>query len=157
EYHPLYRLGVNLLHQRRYQEAERVLRESAAAYARENQNSSSPHTTLIQGRLGAALAGQGRFVEAEHLLLARHEYLSHLGPFAVTDPYSESVENLRDIAALYTSWGKREKASEWEAKRTAAIANKEAREFRARSFKRARCYELLEDFERAEQEWRKAR
>src|SRR5262249_18641047 len=67
--------------------------------------------------LGRALAGQGRYAEAEPLLLGWHDRLRQwekgLTPFLVRP---EIPEAMRSLTALYDAWGKPGRAKEWRRK-----------------------------------------
>ena len=66
-----------------------------------------------EGLLGASLAGQKNYAEAEPLLLdAYREMLARKARIAVPDHYQ--LESAREwIVNLYQAWGKPEKAAEW--------------------------------------------
>jgi hypothetical protein len=64
-----------------------------------------------QSLLGAALLGQGKYAEAEPLLISGYEGLQELSPaISVEANLPEAGER---IVGLYTAWGQPEKAAEW--------------------------------------------
>jgi tetratricopeptide (TPR) repeat protein/predicted Ser/Thr protein kinase len=64
-----------------------------------------------QSLLGAALLGQGKYAEAEPLLISGYEGLQELSPaISVEANLPEAGER---IVRLYTAWGQPEKAAEW--------------------------------------------
>ena len=64
--------------------------------------------------LGAALSGQGKYEEAEPLLLAGYEEL------LAKPPPASLARRTRDaldrIVKLYEAWGKKDEAAKWRAK-----------------------------------------
>ncbi|MHC4065944.1 MAG: protein kinase domain-containing protein, partial [Planctomycetota bacterium] len=107
----------------RHADAETVLR----AY-RQVQEVALPQRSwriaYTRSLLGAALAGQNRFEEAESLLLDAHDQLQD-HPDAPVDRVNETIER---IAKLYESWGKPDAAAEWQATLSAAaVATEEQR------------------------------
>jgi len=68
----------------------------------------------VQSLLGAALLGQGKYAEAEPLLIAGYEGLKKLSPaIAVEANLPEAGQRL---VRLYTAWGKPDQAGEWRRK-----------------------------------------
>ncbi len=106
----LSRLGVSAVMQNRFVEAERFLRDALNGH--EKTKSDSVNHYWCKGVLGASLAGQKRFAEAETLMLEGYRRI-------VAD--TKSPKNGEDmphwleerLVQLYESWGKQEKASEW--------------------------------------------
>ena len=107
-------LGLVRLQLHKYGEAEKTLRSALRSYEK-----TSPEVWQrynCQSLLGASLAGQQRYVEAEPLLLAGYEGMIQR---AATIPaqnryYLEEAQNA--ILRLYQSWGKPEKLAEWRQK-----------------------------------------
>ena len=105
-------LGSNLLEQEEYDEAVLLLRECL-----EIRKATQPkdwRTTNTRSMLGAALAGLGKFDEAEPLLLEGQQGLAERSaaiPAAIRDlRQREAVERL---VRLYEDWGKPEEAARW--------------------------------------------
>jgi serine/threonine protein kinase/Tfp pilus assembly protein PilF len=70
--------------------------------------------------VGAALAGQRKYAEAETMLLSGYEGLKAKAS-SMPVPNRGVVDNaVRRIVELYTAWGKPERATEWRAKRIQA-------------------------------------
>ncbi len=126
--------GLLLLRRENAKEAETVLRESLAI----RKDQSPDHWTFpnTKSMLGEALLGQGRFAEAEPLLLEGHEEMAEsLRRLSTQSRPSEPrdvearVQRLgkaRDrLVSLYAKWGQPEKAAHWKAKPAAAEAAKE--------------------------------
>lgn len=107
--------GEALLGGGKHEEAERELRESVAI--REELEPAAWTTFDARSLLGAALAGERKYAEAESLLLSGYEGLKEREskipkPFQVMR-LREAVER---IAGLYEAWGKPEKSAEWRAR-----------------------------------------
>jgi len=67
-----------------------------------------------QSLLGASLMGQGKYAEAEPLLIAGYKGLKKLSPaIAVEANLPEAGQRL---VRLYTAWGKPDQADEWRRK-----------------------------------------
>ena len=107
-------LGEVRLQEKKFAEAEVDLREALRTYEK-----IAPETWpcfRTQFELGAALASQNKYAEAEPLLLSGYDRLSRL------DSTTPAVERLRTgemeavIAAMYQNWGKPDKLAEWKAK-----------------------------------------
>jgi hypothetical protein len=98
----------------RWSEAEHTSRECLAGRAAKTPDDWRRFHTMSQ--LGAALAGQKRFTEAEPLILQGYE-----GPKAREAKFpAEHKKHLAEAAArivrLYETWGKTDKATTWKAK-----------------------------------------
>jgi len=110
-------LGQFLLEQKRYAEAEPVLREvldiARAALPKHHWRISQAESTV-----SVALAGQGRFEEAEPLIVAAYNHMKH-NPQVPADDVRRALEN---VVFLYTAWQKPDEA----AKYRAMIASKAA-------------------------------
>jgi tetratricopeptide (TPR) repeat protein len=111
-------LGLNLLNQRRYAEAESILHECLGIRAKKLPD---VWTTLnTQSMLGAALLGQEKYADAEPLLLAGYEGMkqrvakipAQFRPVRL----GEAVERLLQ---LYEGWGKKDEATKWVKERQA--------------------------------------
>jgi tetratricopeptide (TPR) repeat protein len=111
----LARLGNNLLEQKKYTQAEPLLRECLKI--REDQMPGSWRRFSAQSLLGAALAGQRKYAEAEPLLVQGYEGMKQrearirLSRFRVNqDVLPEALERL---VQLYDAWGKPDEAAKW--------------------------------------------
>jgi len=105
-------LGRLRLAQQRYAEAETLLRE-AIKWA------GSPKTLMWdafdrQSMLGASLLGQGKYAEAEPLMISGYEGLQKLSPAISVE--ANLPEAGQRLVQLYTVWGKPDQAGEWRRK-----------------------------------------
>jgi serine/threonine protein kinase len=141
-------LGHCLVQQHKYTEAETVLKDAAAVNATADPRFKLFTASRIQGDLGAALTGQGRWPEAEQFLLLERASGDLPGPL--------DIMSLERLVELYRSWGHSEQLEKWSARLSAAHAMDEANRQYQALISRAHKYELLEDFERAEPIQRKA-
>src|SRR5262249_5360720 len=99
---------------RKYGDAEARLRSSLTIYQGKSPQGEMRFDT--ESLLGAALAGQKKFAEAEPLALSGHKGLEGLNP-----PGSKNLLKAAHdrVIALYDGWGKKEEAAKWRAKKTA--------------------------------------
>jgi tetratricopeptide (TPR) repeat protein/tRNA A-37 threonylcarbamoyl transferase component Bud32 len=100
------------LTQQRYAEAETLLREAI-------KGAGSPKTLMWdafdrQSMLGASLLGQGKYAEAEPLLISGYEGLRKLSPAISAE--ANFPEAGQRLVRLYTAWGQPEKAAAWRAR-----------------------------------------
>jgi tetratricopeptide (TPR) repeat protein len=111
-------LGEMRLRQQQYAEAEPLLRSALKGQAKNNPEAWERYAT--ESMLGAALAAQARFPEAEPLLMSGYQRLIHKEG---TIPW-ESRAALEDagqrIVRLYQASGKSQKALQWRDKLQAA-------------------------------------
>jgi tetratricopeptide (TPR) repeat protein/tRNA A-37 threonylcarbamoyl transferase component Bud32 len=107
-------LGQNLTRQRKYGQAEVLLRRALAI--RENGDRDNWGLFRAQAFLGECLAGEMRYAEAEPLLVEGYQGMkARKERIAAQDRYQ--LDNAREwIIQLYQSWGKPEKAAEWKNK-----------------------------------------
>ena len=106
-------LGRYLVACKRYHEAEEALNEFLEYEDRADPDSMT--AIIARSALGAALAGQGRFDEAEPLLLGSYgAFFPHGGIPTVYGFYKPLM--LRRIVELYDRWEKPGTAAEWRAK-----------------------------------------
>ena len=103
-----------MLKQRRWADAEPVLRECLAI--REAVLPEDWSTSAGRSSLGASLLGQGKYAEAEPLLIRGYEGLKARVSGIPPRSRSRLAEAGGRIVALYEAWGKPEKAAEWRAK-----------------------------------------
>jgi tetratricopeptide (TPR) repeat protein len=104
-------LGVARIRQGKHAEAEVPLREAWEILKR-----TRPRHWAIWGtasRLGEAIAGQGRFEEAEPFLVDAY---TKMKPPNAPWPLSRKREALERVVKLYEAWDKPEKAAEWRAR-----------------------------------------
>jgi eukaryotic-like serine/threonine-protein kinase len=124
---PLAHLGRLLVQQKKYAEAEPLLREAHELAESLPETSTTPF--FNQSHLGASLAGQGKYDEAEEHLLAGYRGLkerqSNLTPIYAGQSGDEDLRIIEDrerftragqrIVDLYTAWGKSDEAARWRA------------------------------------------
>jgi tetratricopeptide (TPR) repeat protein len=107
-------LGINLLHQKKWQEAESelraclILRESLAS---DEKAVPSWQIGDVKSLLGAALAGQKDYAGAEPLLLAGYRGMNE----ATLPPHARArlIEAIERLVALYAATGRKEQAANW--------------------------------------------
>jgi eukaryotic-like serine/threonine-protein kinase len=107
-------LGRALLHLEKWSEAESVLRDCSTIQAKAPPDDWSRFHTM--SLLGGALAGQGRYDEAERLIVAGYEGLKERAakiPRTAPPFLSEAAAR---VVRLYEAWGKPEQAAAWKAK-----------------------------------------
>jgi tetratricopeptide (TPR) repeat protein len=109
-------LGVNLVEQRKYSQAEPVLRE-ALTY-REKGDKDDWQLYRAQAFLGAALNGLKRYPEAEKLLLSGQQGLKQRVSRMPADQKKWVRFSAEQIVDLYSSWGRPDDAAEWRKKPT---------------------------------------
>lgn len=100
-------------HLRRYDRAEAVARELLAALEALGHRNSGYHS--VRSQLGRALVCQGKYAEAEPMLLDVYEQVSP------TESRSDGLPRTSDFAAsslylLYTETGRSAEAARWRAK-----------------------------------------
>src|SRR5215207_3458560 len=108
-------LGANLLAQKRFADAEPVLRECLAS--RERTAPAGWSTAYTRSLLGAALSGQQKYAEAESLLLSGYQGLkpSEAQPRDQVRlvPLRQALQRL---IQNYDDWGKPDEAARWREK-----------------------------------------
>jgi non-specific serine/threonine protein kinase/serine/threonine-protein kinase len=107
-------LGLLYLNVGKSGQAESLLRSALSSYEKVAPDSWERHKT--ESMLGASLAGQLRYAEAEPLLLSGYEGMLH---WEASIPASDRADLERAGARLvkfYRDWGRPEKASEWTVK-----------------------------------------
>jgi eukaryotic-like serine/threonine-protein kinase len=105
--------AVAYLKARRWVEAERTARECLGLRERRQPDDWRRFDTL--GQLGAALAGQKKYAEAEPLLLQGYEGLQAREAQIPAPSKKRLTEAAERIVPFYEAWGKPEKAAEWRA------------------------------------------
>jgi len=110
-------LGMVRLGARKYVEAEEVLESAFRTYQMAKVDNWQRY--LCESLLGASLAGQKRYADAEPLLLAGYSgMLERLATIPAGSRYLfRDAQNA--ILHLYQDWGKSEKAAEWRTKMAA--------------------------------------
>ena len=103
------------LQQRKYPAAEAALSDVLKGFERAAPDTWDRYN--CQSLLGASLAGQKRFGEAETLLLSGYDGMVQREATIAVPDRVDLVEAGERIVALYQEWGKLEKAAEWRQKR----------------------------------------
>ncbi len=103
-------LGKVLSSQGLHEEAEALLRV-CLKYREGALPGGSWYTFDARSLLGASLAGQGRYAEAEPLLVHGYEGMRPPG-----DKTFHKRDALERVVALYEAWGKPEEAASWRRK-----------------------------------------
>jgi tetratricopeptide (TPR) repeat protein len=106
--------GTNLLKQRKWAESEPVLRQCLAIRARAIPDDWRRFNTMSQ--LGGALLGQGRYAEAEPLVVEGYEGLKARAAKIPGPGKPRLPEAAERVIRLYEDWGKPEQAAVWKAK-----------------------------------------
>jgi hypothetical protein len=104
-------LGGNLLSQARWSEAELLLRECLAI--REKTGPDDFARFEAMSLLGAALMGQGRYAEAEPLVMPGYEGLNAREAKIPAEGKSLLAASALRVVRLYEAWGKPEQAAAW--------------------------------------------
>jgi tetratricopeptide (TPR) repeat protein len=107
-------IGEVRLQQQRYTEAESFLRDALKASEKTTADGRGRYSW--QSLLGASLAGQKKYAEAEPQLVSGYEgMVQRQGTISAADR-SELEKAREGIVQLYLQWGKPEKAAEWQHK-----------------------------------------
>jgi tetratricopeptide (TPR) repeat protein len=104
-------LGQNLLVQRKYAEAETVLRECLGI--RQKKLPDHWATFHTQSMLGGALLGQKKYAEAEPLLLQGYGGMKQRQAKIPRAGQVHVSETLEQLVHLYDAWGKKDEAAKW--------------------------------------------
>jgi eukaryotic-like serine/threonine-protein kinase len=107
-------LGQNLTKQRKYAQAEPLLRQALAFREKGDRDKWSYFRT--QAFLGAALAGLGRYAEAEPLLLSGYDGLQQRFSRMPAKEQKWIRSSGEHTVDLYSQWHKPEQAAQWRAK-----------------------------------------
>src|SRR5262249_30406658 len=107
----LAQLGMTLIQQGNWAQAEPVLRECLAIRATAQPDDWRSFYTRSQ--LGGSLLGQGKFAEAEPLIVAGYEGLKARAAKIPLAHQSCLVEAAVRVARLYEGWGKPGQAAAW--------------------------------------------
>jgi len=107
-------LGFNRLAQRKWAEAETLLRESLAI--REKAQPDEWSTFNTRSRLGASLLGQKKYAEAEPPIVSGYEGMKLREAKSPAAGKARLTEAAQWVTELYDTWGKKDKAAEWRAR-----------------------------------------
>ena len=121
-------LGWNLFEQRKYDKAEGPLRECVKICEQKHPN----HWLRFYATnlLGAVLAGQKKFAEAEPLLISGYEGLRTHRSVDHADGRPLITDALERVVQFYDAWGNKDKADEWRMKLNEAEAARNPRRCR---------------------------
>jgi tetratricopeptide (TPR) repeat protein len=114
-------LGLNLLWQKKYADAEKTLRGCLAL--RQQKEPDLWTTFNTQSMLGEALLGQQHYTDAEALLQAGYEGLKLREAKIPPQGKSRLTEALQRLVQLYDAWGKPDEEVRWRKELDAAKAN----------------------------------
>jgi eukaryotic-like serine/threonine-protein kinase len=107
-------LGLNLLKQGKWPEAELVLRDCLAIRTEVIPDDWSRYNTM--SLLGGALLGQAKYAEAEPLIVAGYEGLKARAAQIPPLAQSRLTEAAARVVRLYEAWGKRGETARWGAR-----------------------------------------
>ncbi len=110
----LAQFALTLTKQSKWSEAEPVLRECLAIREQAIPNDWPRFNTM--GQLGGALLGQGKFAEAELLIVQGYEGTKAREQVIPPPGRPRLPEAAERAIRLYEAWGKPEKVIEWKAK-----------------------------------------
>ena len=104
-------MGLNLIMQEKYSEAEPLLRECLTI--REQKQPDDWRTFNTTAMLGGALLGQQKYPEAEPLLLSGYEGMKQREPKIPAVGKARLSEALERLVQLYDALGKNDEAAKW--------------------------------------------
>jgi len=107
-------LGVNLVEQRKYSQAEPVLRQAVTYRVKGDKDDWQLYRA--QAFLGAALSGLKRYPEAEKLLLSGQQGLEQRLSRMPADQKKWVHFSAEQMVDLYSGWGKPDEAAQWRGK-----------------------------------------
>ena len=108
-------LGSNLLHQQKWGEAEKVLRDSLAVLEKQEPVKWTPFQT--RAMVGYALLGQKKFADAETFLLKAYDGLNLHENTIPAASKGVMPETLDRLVELYNAWDKRDEAEKYRQER----------------------------------------
>jgi tetratricopeptide (TPR) repeat protein len=108
-------VGRLLLDARAWADAEPILRECLAV--REKAQPDAPATFDAKSLLGGALLGQGKYADAEPLLLAGYEGMKRHEKGAPPQGRGRLPEAADRLVELYAAWGKPDEVARWRTER----------------------------------------
>jgi serine/threonine protein kinase len=114
-------LGLNLLRQKKWADAEPVFRECLAIH--EAQEPDAWYTFSGKSLLGGALLGQQKYAEAEPLLLSGYQALKQRAATVPVEKQIRMSEALGWLVQLYEATGKQGQAANWRRELEAAPAS----------------------------------
>jgi serine/threonine protein kinase len=118
----LNRLGECRLALKKLDEAEKALRDSLAIYEKKAPKAIMRYDT--ENQLGAALAGQDKFKEAEELLVSSGKLLLKTAPRLSADTKRRGAAAAERVIEFYAARGNAEKAANWRKLRDEAFPRK---------------------------------
>jgi hypothetical protein len=104
-------LGLNLLQQKKYADAEPVLRECLSI--REKKQPGVWTTFNTQSMVGGALLGQKKYAEAEPMLIKGYQGMKDQEGKIPPQGKVRLVEGLERLVQLYEATGNRDEAARW--------------------------------------------
>jgi tetratricopeptide (TPR) repeat protein/tRNA A-37 threonylcarbamoyl transferase component Bud32 len=104
-------LGFNLLQQKKWTEAETILRDCLAIRAKQQPDEWTTWST--KSMLGEALLGQEKYAAAEPLLLAGYEGMKEREAKIPPQAKARLTQALERLVRLYDAWGKPDEAAKW--------------------------------------------
>lgn len=107
-------VGVNLIEQRKWAEAEAVLRECLAI--RQKNQPDDWRAFDASSQLGASLLGQKKFAQADPMVVSGYEGMKAREAKIPAPDKPRLAEAATRVLRLYEEWGKPEKAQEWKRK-----------------------------------------
>ena len=107
-------LGRIKLERGKYAEATSLLREALDAYAKAGADNWRRY--FIESQLGASVAAQNRYAEAEPFLVSGYQGMLQRMSSVPLEDRPRLLEAREQIVRLYESWQKPEKAAEWREK-----------------------------------------
>ena len=110
----LAQLGRNLLMQSRWAESESLLRESLTICEKVSPDDWKQYDAM--SLLGDSLMGQGRYAEAEPMVVSGYEGMKERRSRLTASEQFRLREATVRVVHLYEAWGQLEKATEWKAK-----------------------------------------
>jgi serine/threonine protein kinase len=108
-------LGVCLFRQAKWSEAEAVLRE-CLAIREQDQPEERWGKFDVRSLLGGVLLNQGRYAEAEPLVVSGYEGMKARETSAPLPDRPRLSEAAERVMQLYEAWGKPDRAAQWKAK-----------------------------------------
>jgi tetratricopeptide (TPR) repeat protein len=107
---------------KKFEAAEKSLRQSLALFVKEHSKAFMRHDT--ENLLGAALAGQGRFSEAEPLLVDSARIIAKHASRLSPKNYRRGCADLDRVIAFYEARGNTDEAARWREVRDEAFPKK---------------------------------
>ncbi len=104
-------LGLSLIQQARWVEAEAILRECLAI--REKSQPDEWTTFNARSTLGGSLLGRKQYAEAEPLIVSGYEGMKAREARIPPPGKPRFAEGAERVIRLYEEWGKKDKAAEW--------------------------------------------